>query len=136
MAIRFNQVILDKLYKNTTELSKKTELAYREQENDDAFGEFQSYRGELDFILKNLLPDAIRELEGFLPVIEEQEAGLNRLIDLYKDTESYYEKAADELGIEPRSIDAYILLSNNIFQAEEQLEIVNDLKSQLSNFNL
>jgi len=136
MAIRFNQVILDKLFKNTTELSKKTELAYREQENDDAFGEFQSYRGELDFILKNKLPDAIRVLEGFLPVIEEQEAGLNRLIDLYKDTESYYEKAADELGIDPNNIDAYVLLSNNIFRAEEQLEIANDLKSQLSNFNL
>lgn len=136
MGIKTKQIVLDQLYRNTTELSKKTELAYREQENDDAFGEFQSYRGELDFILKNQLPDAIRELEGFLPVIEEQEAGLNRLIDLYKDTESYYEKAADELGIDPNNIDAYILLSNNIFKAEEQLEIANDLKSQLSNFNL
>ena len=136
MGIKIQQVVLDKLFENKTKLSKKVELAYREQENDDASGEFRSYRGELDFILKNKLPDAIRILEGFLPVIEEQEAGLYRLIDLYKDTESYYEKAADELGIEPRSIDAYILLSNNIFQAEEQLEIVNDLKSQLSNFNL
>ena len=136
MGIKTKQTVLDQLYRNTTELSKKTELAYREQEIDDAFGEFQSYRGELDFILKNLLPDAIRELEGFLPVIEEQEAGLNRLIDLYKDAESYYENAADELGIDPNNIDAYILLSTNISQAEDQLEIANDLRSQLSNFNL
>tara|TARA_R110000737_G_scaffold320401_1_gene331939 strand:- start:151 stop:561 length:411 start_codon:yes stop_codon:yes gene_type:complete len=136
MGIKIQQVVLDKLFQNKTKLSKKVELAYREQENDDASGEFQSYRGELDFILKNKLPDAIRILEGFLPVIEEQEAGLYRLIDLYKDTESYYEKAADELGIEPRSIDAYMLLSTDIFRAEEQLEIVNDLKSQLNNFNL
>jgi len=136
MGIKTKQTVLDQLYRNTTELSKKTELAYREQEIDDAFGEFQSYRGELDFILKNLLPDAIRELEGFLPVIEEQEAGLNRLIDLYKDAETYYENAADELGIDPNNIDAYILLSTNISQAEDQLEIANDLRSQLSNFNL
>ena len=136
MGIKIQQVVLDKLFQNKTKLSKKVELAYREQENDDASGEFQSYRGELDFILKNKLPDAIRILEEFLPVIEEQEAGLYRLIDLYKDTESYYEKAADELGIEPRSIDAYMLLSTDIFRAEEQLEIVNDLKSQLNNFNL
>jgi len=136
MGIKTKQTVLDQLYRNTTELSKKTELAYREQEIDDAFGEFQSYRGELDFILKNLLPDAIRELEGFLPVIEEQEAGLNRLIDLYKDAETYYENAADELGINPNNIDAYILLSTNISKAEDQLEIANDLRSQLSNFNL
>ena len=136
MGIKTKQIVLDQLYRNTTELSKKTELAYREQEIDDAFGEFQSYRGELDFILKNLLPDAIRELEGFLPVIEEQEAGLNRLIDLYKDAETYYENAADELGIDPNNIDAYLLLSTDISKAEDQLEIANDLRSQLSNFNL
>jgi len=136
MGIKTKQTVLDQLYRNTTELSKKTELAYREQEIDDAFGEFQSYRGELDFILKNKLPDAIRVLEGFLPVIEEQEAGLNRLIDLYKDAESYYENAADELGVDPNNIDAYSLLSTDISQAEDQLEIVNDLRSQLNNFNL
>ena len=136
MGIKTKQIVLDQLYRNTTELSKKTELAYREQEIDDAFGEFQSYRGELDFILKNLLPDAIRKLEGFLPVIEEQEAGLNRLIDLYKDAETYYENAADELGIDPNNIDAYLLLSTDISKAEDQLEIANDLRSQLSNFNL
>jgi len=136
MGIKTKQTVLDQLYKSKTELSKKTELAYREQEIDDAFGEFQSYRGELDFILKNKLPDAIRVLEGFLPVIEEQEAGLNRLIDLYKDAESYYENAADELGVDPNNIDAYSLLSTDISQAEDQLEIVNDLRSQLNNFNL
>lgn len=136
MGIKTKQTVLDQLYRNTTELSKKTELAYREQEINDAFGEFQSYRGELDFILKNKLPDAIRVLEGFLPVIEEQEAGLNRLIDLYKDAESYYENAADELGVDPNNIDAYSLLSTDISQAEDQLEIVNDLRSQLNNFNL
>ena len=136
MGIKTKQTVLDQLYKSKTELSKKTELAYREQEIDDAFGEFQSYRGELDFILKNKLPDAIRVLEGFLPVIEEQEAGLNRLIDLYKDAESYYENAADELGVDPNNIDAYSFLSTDISQAEDQLEIVNDLRSQLNNFNL
>ena len=132
MGIKLNQVFLDKMYKTP----KKVELAYRDQELDDAFSEFQAYRGELDYILKNKLPDAIRELEKFMPIIEEQEAGLNRLIDLYKDAESYYEDKANELGIDPNNIDAYILLSTNISKAEGQLDIANDLRSELSKFNL
>tara|TARA_R100000541_G_scaffold5208_2_gene12674 strand:- start:5969 stop:6373 length:405 start_codon:yes stop_codon:yes gene_type:complete len=128
--------VFAKLFSNKTKLSKKVNLAYRESELDSAFTEFQNERGELDFILKNKLPDVINELKDFISIIDNSESELNRLIELYNDARKYYEDASSELGIDPESIVNYRNLDTDVFKAEEQLQIASQLRSDINNINI
>ena len=117
MAIRFNQVILDKLHKNKTELSKKVELSI------------------------------LSDLEGFTRVVDESRVKLddisndwvNRYIDLQNEASTLSDLQFDyiaymsdlkramerleanvsELGIDPMSIQEYedASLTEGIFRA-------------------
>ena len=129
-------VVFNKLFKAKTELSKKVDLAYRESELDEASTDFRNQRGELDFILKNKLPDVINSLKDFISIIDSAESELNRLIDLYNDARKYYEDASSELGIDPETIVDYRTLDTDIFVAEEQLEIASQLRTDINNISV
>ena len=128
--------VFNKLFKPKTKLSKKVALAYRESELDKASTDFRSQRGELDFILKNKLPDVINELKDFMSIIDNAESELNRLIDLYNDARKYYEDASSDLGIDPETIEAYTNLDEDIFVAEQQLEIASQLITDINNISI
>lgn len=106
MAIRFNQVILDKLHKNKTELSKKVDLSILDE---FAYGEYEGIQEEVDklsYFTQEFFPEKFdqwfdlgREIYSIYfqngePLITE--ADLNRdqgVLDKIKE-------AADELGID------------------------------------
>lgn len=106
MAIRFNQVILDKLKKNRTELSKKVDLSILDE---FAYGEYEAIQEEVDklsYFTQEFFPEKFdqwfdlgREIYSIYfqngePLITE--ADLNRdqgVLDKIKE-------AADELGID------------------------------------
>jgi archaellum component FlaC len=111
---------------------QKVNLMIRESEIDEASSSFRNERGNLDFILKNELPEIINKLDNFSATIENSIDELNRLIDLYKDIQSEYENKASELGIDPNDIVDYRFLDTSIFEAEEQIEIANNLLNSIS----
>ena len=106
MAIKFNQVILDKLHKNKTELSKKVDLSILDE---FAYGEYEGIQEEVDklsYFTQEFFPEKFdqwfdlgREIYSIYfqngePLITE--ADLNRdqgVLDKIKE-------AADELGID------------------------------------
>lgn len=105
MAIRFNQVILDKLYKNTTELSKKVDLALVDDIN-NAINDSVNRESEAE--------DVVKQMESIGSDIESLASRLSNLADLANDTlQKGYEQSdetqavldevfrnANELGIE------------------------------------
>jgi predicted nucleic acid-binding Zn-ribbon protein len=109
MAIRFNQVILDKLYKNTTELSKKVDLALVDDIN-NAINDSVNRESEAE--------DVVKQMESIGSEIESLASRLSDLADLANDTlQKGYEQSdttqavldevlrnANELGIEMDSI--------------------------------
>lgn len=109
MAIRFNQVILDKLYKNTTELSKKVDLALVDDIN-NAINDSVNRESEAE--------DVVKQMESIGSEIESLALRLSDLADLANDTlQKGYEQSdatqavldevlrnANELGIEMDSI--------------------------------
>ena len=111
---------------------QKVNLMIRESEIDEASSSFRNERGNLDFILKSELPEIINKLDNFSATIENSIDELNRLIDLYKDIQSEYENKASELGIDPNDIVDYRFLDTSIFEAEEQIEIANNLLNSIS----
>ena len=111
----------------------KVDLMIRENEVDKASEIFRNERGELDFILKNKLPEIINQLNDFKSVVENSENELNNIIDLYKDVKSDYESKANELGIDPEEIVDYRFLDTRIFEAEQQLEIASELRDSINN---
>ena len=126
--------IYAQLYKNSKKKfsKQKVNLMIRESEIDEASSSFRNERGNLDFILKNELPEIINKLDNFSATIENSIDELNRLIDLYKDIQSEYENKASELGIDPNDIVDYRFLDTSIFEAEEQIEIANNLLNSIS----
>jgi len=115
-------------------LSKqRVKLMIRESEIDEASSSFRNERGNLDFILKNELPEIKNKLDNFNASIEFSIDELNRVIDLYKDIQSEYQSKASELGIDPNDIVDYRYLDTSIFEAEEQIEIANNLLNNISN---
>ena len=128
--------VFSKLFKPKTALSKKVDLAFRESELDEASADFRNERGELDFILKNKLPDVINTLNDFISIIDNAESEFNRLIDLYNDVRKYYEDASSDLGIDPETIVQYRSLDTDIFVAKEQLEIASQLRTDINNISI
>ena len=134
--MQIEKKVFSKLFKPKTALSKKVDLAYRESELDEASADFRNERGELDFILKNKLPEVIDTLNDFVLIIDNAESELNRLIDLYNDVRKYYEDASSELGIDPETIVHYRSLDTDIFTAKEQLEIASQLTADINNISI
>ena len=134
--MQIEKKVFSKLFKDKTALSKKVNLAYRESELDEASADFRNERGELDFILKNKLPEVINTLNDFVSIIDNAESELNRLIDLYNDVRKYYEDASSDLGIDPETIVQYRSLDTDIFTANEQLEIASQLKADINNISI
>lgn len=128
--------VFSKLFNGKVKLSKKIDLAFRESELDEAGADFRNERGELDFILKNKLPDVINKLNDFVSIIDNAESELNRLIDLYNDVRKYYEDGASDLGIDPETIVQYRSLDTDIFVAKEQLEIARQLRTDINNISI
>tara|TARA_R110000824_G_scaffold215917_1_gene402449 strand:- start:873 stop:1277 length:405 start_codon:yes stop_codon:yes gene_type:complete len=134
--MQIEKKVFSKLFKPKTALAKKVNLAYRESELDEASADFRNERGELDFILKNKLPEVINTLNDFVSIIDNAESELNRLIDLYNDVRKYYEDASSDLGIDPETIVQYRSLDTDIFTANEQLEIASQLKADINNISI
>ena len=134
--MQIEKKVFSKLFKPKTALAKKVNLAYRESELDEASADFRNERGELDFILKNKLPEVINTLNDFVSIIDNAESELNRLIDLYNDVRKYYEDGASDLGIDPETIVQYRSLDTDIFTANEQLEIASQLKADINNISI
>jgi len=128
--------VFSKLFNDKVKLSKKVDLAFRESELDEAGADFRNERGELDFILKNKLPDVINTLNDFISIIDNAESEFNRLIDLYNDVRKYYEDASSDLGIDPETIVQYRSLDTDIFVAKEQLEIASQLRTDINNISI
>lgn len=105
MAIRFNQVILDKLKKNRTELSKKVDLSLVDDIN-NAINDSVNRESEAE--------DVVKQMESIGSDIESLASRLSDLADLANDTlQKGYEQSdvtqavldevfrnANELGIE------------------------------------
>ena len=118
MAIKFNQVILNKLQKNKTRLSKKVDLALVDDFESifnnidlqtDSFKEDYQYLGEAVSKIKmieNEITDSYRELETFN--------------DLY----SQYENAANELGLD---------MSEPIIKANENAKELRRVTGEIQN---
>ena len=134
--MQIEKKVFSKLFNSKTNLSKKVDLAFRESELDEAGADFRNERGELDFILKNKLPEVINTLNDFVSIIDNAESELNRLIDLYNDVRKYYEDGASDLGIDPETIVQYRSLDTDIFTANEQLEIASQLKADINNISI
>ena len=134
--MQIEKKVFSKLFKPKTALAKKVNLAYRESELDEASADFRNERGELDFILKNKLPEVINTLNDFVSIIDNAESELNRLIDLYNDVRKYYEDASSDLGIDPETIVQYRSLDTDIFTANEQLEIASQLRADINNISI
>ena len=134
--MQIEKKVFSKLFNSKTNLSKKVDLAFRESELDEAGADFRNERGELDFILKNKLPDVINTLNDFVSIIDNAESELNRLIDLYNDVRKYYEDGASDLGIDPETIVQYRSLDTDIFAAKEQLEIASQLRTDINNISI
>ncbi len=126
--------VYGKLPKKKLGLKKhKIDLMIRENEIDAATETFRNERGELDFILKNKLPDVLNELRDFISTIDNSETELNNIIDIYKDVMSEYESKANELGVDVGAIPEYNFIDTRIFEAEQQLEIASELRESINN---
>ncbi len=124
MAIRFNQVILDKLHKNKTELSKKVDLGLIDEIEYD-FDSLQDEVGRLSYSTeewfeenfdkfletRSLLRDVyINFSESFLDPVD-VERDLERLNNIIEQSEN--------LGIDPTQVDP------NIF---DHIQLIKDLE--------
>lgn len=117
MPIRFNQVILDKLYKNKTDLSKKTELALVD--------DFQSIFNNIDLSTNSLIDDLgnlARQIDSKTLLVTD----ILRDIEAANDLANQLRDAYTDLGINmPTDIGV------NISQLEANRNILSEAQSRI-----
>ncbi len=117
MPIRFNQVILDKLYKNKTDLSKKTKLALVD--------DFQSIFNNIDLSTNSLIDDLgnlARQIDSKTLLVTD----ILRDIEAANDLANQLRDAYTDLGINmPTDIGV------NISQLEANRNILSEAQSRI-----
>ncbi len=117
MAIRFNQVILDKLHKNKTELSKKVDLALVD--------DFQSIFNNIDLSTNSLIDDLgniARQIDSKTLLVND----ILRDIEAANDLANQLRDAYTDLGINmPTDIGV------NISQLEANRNILSEAQSRI-----
>ena len=135
MAIKFNQVILNKLFKNKTELSEKvdlniisradkviTDLEKIEEIKLDSMSEVNNAAKVLEDLYGELITakrdlNVVIERERFISPSED-------FINNAKQVLNEINESANELGVSPDNIPEYEKLDNAIYLAEYDLEQV------------
>jgi hypothetical protein len=138
MAIRFNQVILDKLHKNKTELSKKVDLSLKSDVENaiSALSGYDSSQSDLDKVVDiaknfNSLLEQIRPIaRDFISEYESLKSSNNNLnndtIDL-KESIFEYQNGLRELGLDD--------MSNEVREYYDILNKYEVLDSVIYNYN-
>tara|TARA_R110000796_G_scaffold1969_3_gene7922 strand:- start:159 stop:530 length:372 start_codon:yes stop_codon:yes gene_type:complete len=118
MAIKFNQVILNKLFENKTELSKKTELNL----GNDLKYSADVITANLEFIKEDYqyLGEAVSKIK----MIENEITDSYRELETFNDLYSQYENAANELGLD---------MSEPIIKANENAKELRRVTGEIQN---
>jgi hypothetical protein len=118
MAIKFNQVILNKLFQNKTELSKKTELNL----GNDLKYSADVITANLEFIKEDYqyLGEAVSKIK----MIENEITDSYRELETFNDLYSQYENAANELGLD---------MSEPIIKANENAKELRRVTGEIQN---
>lgn len=128
-----NQIVYNKLFNKSTKLkSKKIDLMYRENDIDNLWENFRTYRSDLSFVETDKLPNVINELNQIQETINNSEENLLEIIKTYKEIAKEYSEKLIELGLIPEDIAEYNFIGTRIFEAEEQLDVAKELKEKLN----
>ena len=118
MAIKFNQVILNKLFENKTELSKKTELNL----GNDLKYSADVITANLEFIKEDYqyLGEAVSKIK----MIESEITDSYRELETFNGLYGQYENAANELGLD---------MSEPIIKANENAKELRRVTGEIQN---
>jgi chaperonin cofactor prefoldin len=115
--------------------SKKHEFELRESEVDTAISDFMTYRQEIDFIIKNKLPDLQALVYDMGDTLDSAMSGLTTTIETFKSVQEDYRQKADELGLDVEIIPEYGYIDTRIFESEQQLELAVRTKDEIIAIN-
>ena len=117
------------------ELSKKRPEKYnfmlRESEFDSVSSSFRQYRSDLDYILKNSLPDLQYTVQEMKDSRDNAYTGLQENLETLQSIAAEYEYKANELGFDVEDVPDYGLIGTQIFEVEEQIELSNSLNEEI-----
>ena len=115
--------------------SKKYEFELRANEVDTAIDDFMTYRQEIDFLVKNKLPDLQAVVYDMGDTLDSAISGLTTTIETFKSVQEDYRQKADELGLDVEIIPEYGYIDTRIFESEQQLELAVRTKDEIIAIN-